>query len=566
MTYPQIIDYNDALQTPSQVFADDVLKQGRVETSNLGLPLARSGGFALTYRLDTAAGRFAVRCFHREVLEIEQRYAAISSALSTLKSPYFVGFEFQRAGILIRGSRYPIVKMDWVTGNTLGMLLDRQANQRDTLANLRSQFRTLAKFLDDAGLAHGDLQNENIIIDGGKLRLIDYDGMFVSGLQPGRGTEIGHKHFQHPKRGAEHFGAAMDRFSSIVIDTSLAALELEPNLYRRFGEGGTTIILKANDFADPANSAAFEALSRLPKVSEAARRLANLCQQSIDTVPTLEDFLSGRGGEHAVAGAQTCKPVAVGYIGAFDVVDASDYVGAVSQVGNRVELIGKIVSVRLGVGKRGRGKGRPYAFVNFGNWMGESVKLTIWSEGLENLQEKPSDKWISRWVSVTGLIEPPFEGAHYGKPYFSVGITVSDGTQIVRLSEMEARYRLDRSPNRSGVEARAKIGSTSSNRALLDQIKGGAAPIGRARATPTPPRSFRQTTAMPPVGSTTRTSNQGILDQLKNANGPKITSTQARSSQPSSLNRPTPSARQANFPWGWSIVIGAVVLWWFSRG
>jgi len=48
----------------------------------------------------------------------------------------------------------------------------------------------------------------------------------------------------------------------------------------------------------------------------------------------------------------TPKPV---YIGAFDVIDAKDFDAVLRRVGDKVELVGKTVSVKEGVGKRGRG-------------------------------------------------------------------------------------------------------------------------------------------------------------------------------------------------------------------
>ena len=74
------------------------------------------------------------------------------------------------------------------------------------------------------------------------------------------------------------------------------------------------------------------------------------------------------------------------YIGAFPLLDASDFASALASVGRKVELIGKVVSVKEGVGKRGIGKGKPYVFVNFGDWLGESVRLTI-------LRACPNYRW-----------------------------------------------------------------------------------------------------------------------------------------------------------------------------
>jgi hypothetical protein len=77
--------------------------------------------------------------------------------------------------------------------------------------------------------AYGDLQNGNVIINR-RPCLIDYDGVYVPGLSVGQGTELDHKHFQHPKRSTAAFGPEMDRFSFIVIDLSLNALIEQPSL------------------------------------------------------------------------------------------------------------------------------------------------------------------------------------------------------------------------------------------------------------------------------------------------------------------------------------------------
>src|SRR6267142_5709315 len=102
MSYPQITDYQEAVQHPAQAFIDPDLKQGAVAENNLGLPLVMSGGFALTYTVTTPRRKCAVRCFHREIPSIEQKYTAISQKLRSLNNGVFVGFEFQKPGINIR--------------------------------------------------------------------------------------------------------------------------------------------------------------------------------------------------------------------------------------------------------------------------------------------------------------------------------------------------------------------------------------------------------------------------------------------------------------------------------
>jgi hypothetical protein len=292
--YPQIVEYHEAVQHPATAFRDPELRQGRVETNALGLPVALSGGFALTYPMTTPRRNVALRCFHRDITAGEHKYAAIARALKALNSAYFVRFQYLADGIRIRGGFYPILKMDWAEGDPLGMWLDRHADDRHAVARLRGAFVALAASLEASGVAHGDIQNGNVIVARGGLKLVDYDGMFVPGMPADFACESGHKHFQHPFRSAARFGSTMDRFSLIVVDLSLAALIEDPSLYRRFGQGGETIVFRAGDFAAPERSEVFSLLVRCPALARDALNLAAICRADISAVPTLADFRAGR--------------------------------------------------------------------------------------------------------------------------------------------------------------------------------------------------------------------------------------------------------------------------------
>jgi hypothetical protein len=503
MSLPQIIDYNEALQDAPRAFADPALRAGNVVTTPLGLPLALSGGFALTYIVHAGQRKFAVRCFHREIHEAQSRYASISAKLRSLNSPYFVNFDFQSAGVRVKGSPYPLLKMDWVEGDTLGVYLDKIAINSAAVGSLRQQFFDLASFLAQHGIAHGDLQNENVMVSRGSLRLIDYDGMFVPAMMSGRGTEVGHKHFQHPARGAQHFGPHMDRFSFIVLDVSLEALQVQSTLHRRFREGGQTIIFRANDFADPSASEVFAELRGFPGLRDRAQNLAAICQANIDSVPTLSDFRAGRNiptstvriSEHP---AKPAQPAA--YIAAYPVVDGRSFANAFGHVGDKVELVGQIVSVKHGVGKRGRGRGRPYVFINFGPWNQESVKITIWSEGLGNMNAPPNESWVGRWISVIGLVEPPYEGRHYGRSYRNVGVTVDSDKQIVQVSAKDAAFRL-----KAPGALRSRMATTRSNADVLSSLKNGP-----QRGVSTPGQQRPPSRGAPPASH-----NQQVLQSIR---------------------------------------------------
>jgi len=445
MPYPQIIEYHEAVQHPQMAFADPELKQGTVAENNLGLPLVMSGGFALTYALTTPRRKCAVRCFHREIPAIQQKYDAIAKELRARPSGYFVDFDFQQAGISVRQNAFPIVRMDWVEGDTLGVWVDKHIDDPRGLEKARIEFISVARLLAQKGVAHGDIQNGNVMVENGSIKLIDYDGMFVPGMRPGNGSETGHRHFQHPERRISHFGPDMDRFSFIALDLSLNAIIADKSLYPKFREGGETIIFKANDFADPEHSEIFRRLSAMPKLKEQASNFAAVCAAPLAAVPALDDFLAGRNIPAAQLAAKTsampkAKPQVAAYLPAYPVVDALDFSAALQGVGDRVELIGRIVEIKPGSRKRGKGAAKPYVFINFGSARGNIVRISIWSEGLAKMKERPSKGWIGRWVSVTGLMDVAYQNQRYGLKHLSV--TVHDDGQILQIDEAQAGFRL----------------------------------------------------------------------------------------------------------------------------
>src|SRR6266702_240681 len=471
MSYPQITDYQEAVQHPAHAFIDPDLKQGAVAENNLGLPLVMSGGFALTYAVTTPRRKCAVRCFHREIPAIQQKYDATSKKLRSLAIGCFVDFDFQQSGISVRQRIFPIVRMDWVAGDTLGISLDKHFDDPRAIEKARADFVTIARFLEREGIAHGDIQNGNVMVANGDIKLIDYDGMFVPGMRPGNGSETGHRHFQHPDRRVANFGPGMDRFSFIALDLSLKAVIEDKSLYSKFREGGETVVFKANDFADPANSDIFRRLLAMPKLKEQARRFAAICEAPLAAVPTLDEYLAGRNVPAAKTQIKTqpspaTRLPAASYISAYPVVDALNFSAAMARVGDRVELIGRIVEVTPGSRKVGKGPPKNYVFINFGSSRGNIVKISIWSDGLAKLKEQPSEAWIGRWVGVTGLMDVPYENKRSGHKHLS--ITVQDDGQIQQLSETEAGLRL------------ASISTAVQSRAVTQ----GAAPAKPAAAAP----------------------------------------------------------------------------------
>jgi hypothetical protein len=305
-------EYNGAVQHPKIAFRDPVLKATKIAADGRGLPIALGGTFALTYNAAAQGRKFAIRCFHKDAKGLEARYGHVDRGLRAAGGPYFVGFEYQPTGILVNGNRYPIVKMDWVEGDTLGSFLEQHYPDRGRIERLRSQFANLERFLRSKGLAHGDLQNGNVLVKS-DLKLIDYDGIYVPTLPTGRGAELGQKHFQHPERSAADFGPDMDRFSFIVIDLSLRAVAHDSKLFSKYSNG-ENIIFTANDFVDPRNSAVFADLNAVPSLARDTANLASICKTPVKSIPTLEDFKGPLGRDQVRQAILLCllRPLPTG--------------------------------------------------------------------------------------------------------------------------------------------------------------------------------------------------------------------------------------------------------------
>ncbi len=202
--------------------------------SSLGLPLEYSGNFAVVYRVrcsETGTTR-AVKCFTKEVVaHRRERYQAISRYLREARLPFFVDFEYQHRCLLVHGDWHPIVKMDWVEGLRLDAFLTvcfRKGSPKGMLQMLCRRWQKLAKQPRAANVAHGDLQHGNVLLvpvpgrDAYRLRLVDYDGMYVPALADLPPGEMGHAAYQHPQRletGA--YSPEIDRFSHLLIYTTL---------------------------------------------------------------------------------------------------------------------------------------------------------------------------------------------------------------------------------------------------------------------------------------------------------------------------------------------------------
>jgi hypothetical protein len=450
MPFPTSEQYSEAMQFPQKVLKDSELAACKVEQDGIGLPLGRSGGFAITYKLLGNGKNWALRVFNKDRTQarLAERYGAVERGIKNSGLPYFVDFKFLVAGISIQTQTYPVVKMAWAEGVVLGTYIEKNRKNKAALTALRQSIQKLSVDMERAGIAHGDLQTDNVLVaQNGSLKFVDYDAFFVPEIRNLGAIEEGYPNFQHPKRRKSNpFDEKLDRFSYLVIDSALHALIEEPSLWDKTNSEPQGLLVRASDFDSPQNSASFRSLAPHPVVGNTYRRLAAICEGGYNDVPSLSEFLAGKGPAAlnlrpistltSTSGAAT-KPTRSYQSKGDRVIAGDNYLAVFGAGGQFVEIVGKVKNVDTKPTKYGA----PKVFLIFGNVTGTSVYIPIWAEGLNNLSAagKPVDANAKgKWVSVTGIVGPGYST----KSWSRIGITVTDASNLNFITEEEAQVRL----------------------------------------------------------------------------------------------------------------------------
>lgn len=295
--WPSSHEFVEAMQNPRLAFRNPELQRCLPAQDRFGLPLVASGNFAYAFKLrDPATQRaVAVRCFRAMIPDRDQRYELMDRHLRSHREASLASFVFDHEGILVGGRRYPIVVMEWIEGPTLDLYIEQALSSKAMLQALADQWLRTVRGLREAQLAHGDLQHGNIIVRDGCFRLIDLDAMYVPGMLGWRSNELGHVHFQHPRRDLNCFDLGLDKFSALVIYLSIIALAEAPSLWQRYHD--ENLIFTRQDYIAPAAS---PLLAEVRRLGDTHRSLVEALEQALrgrpgDT-PDLLELVKARSG------------------------------------------------------------------------------------------------------------------------------------------------------------------------------------------------------------------------------------------------------------------------------
>jgi len=239
---------------------------GRFRT--LGVPRVvpegafRTGNDAVVFRIVSEGRTMMLKCYLRKPQAIEERCAC------SQRTPLTSYCRWLDCELMLDDDAGGTVEVgvtvgEWIEGRTLADEVLDSVVERDAerLGRLSAEFDRLSLRLLDEEWAHGDLKPENIICSPEGMRLIDIDSIYTPELAGLTTTQLGTEGYRHPSRTESDFDRHLDDYPIALISTTLAALALDYDLYRRFDRGDGVLIDPAEAVAG--KSAAVEEMKRL---------------------------------------------------------------------------------------------------------------------------------------------------------------------------------------------------------------------------------------------------------------------------------------------------------------
>ncbi|RZK06766.1 MAG: protein kinase family protein [Flavobacterium sp.] len=289
--FPTRIDINNAVRN-KQCYKHSQLRSGSPIFEN-GRLLQFQGGFSSVFPFILENDKkVALRCWTSYLQDAEERAKILSEYIKALKSDYFVRFVYLDEAIVINGDIHPIIVMNWADGKNLKDYISQHVGEQLTMTKLAIEFRAMVSFFHQQGIAHGDLQHGNIIVDNvGKIKVIDYDSMFISGFENRYDLVKGKLEYQHPARPKNVFlNPKLDYFSELIIYLSILAYNVHPELWNSETEH---LLFSKDDLDEHELSDVFAFLlsSSNPKIRHLTTKLKEfLTEQNISSLLPLEEI------------------------------------------------------------------------------------------------------------------------------------------------------------------------------------------------------------------------------------------------------------------------------------
>ncbi|MDC1188614.1 AarF/UbiB family protein [Flavobacteriales bacterium] len=253
--YPSRTDIVTAMRNPHVSYKSTELVGGSIIQKGSRI-IQYAGGYTSVFPFTSKSnGKVAVRLWIADIGDAKKRSQEISNYLKNLNSDYFAGFKYIDDAILINGSLYPIVIMDWVNGCTLKEYINNNISNSSKILALAESFKNMVAYFHKENIAHGDLQHGNILVKAdGSLVAIDYDSMYIETLDGMIDTIKGLEGYQHPKRKSNKYvHSKLDYFSELVIYLSLLVYANQPSLWDKYYKTNDLLFSK-DDLSEPHNS------------------------------------------------------------------------------------------------------------------------------------------------------------------------------------------------------------------------------------------------------------------------------------------------------------------------
>jgi len=297
MSLPTINDYSASIEVPALIKAAKLKGGHTVKKSNRQIKY--SGGFCVVFPFENNGKKYAVRCWHAAVNDVQNRARLIADAINHSSLPYFADFEYVKEGIITPQGMQPIVIMDWVDALPLKKYISQNICRPQILLSLAESFKTMVGELHKLHFAHGDLQHGNIMVkNDGSIVLVDYDSMYVPGLSGVTDEIKGLAGYQHPARWKNKILCEnVDYFSELIIYTSIIGLSKHPELWTRLNlDDSETMLFSAEDISSPQSAHIYSLLSRDSEIKPLTDKILEfLSKKELNELEPLEEAVINKG-------------------------------------------------------------------------------------------------------------------------------------------------------------------------------------------------------------------------------------------------------------------------------